>query len=156
MIPKLSRFGLLFVSNNTFPSRAQELRKRPQIYFRIQLEQEGLSKWDPVSDLLKNVSLSTLPSAKLRAIVDAASELYRLYRIENSEGSADSLVTPNLVESKDLGADDFLPIFIFCVMRAEMERPCALCKSSQLVCCPSSEMYLFLAQHFECSMYVRT
>ena len=27
------------------------------------------------------------------------------------------------------GADDFLPIFIFCVVKAEIERPCALCKA---------------------------
>jgi hypothetical protein len=31
-------------------------------------------------------------------------------------------------EGQMLGADDFLPIFIYSVVRAEMERPCALCK----------------------------
>ena len=61
--------------------------------------------------------MNTLPCAKLRAIVDAAREISRLYQHEHGE---DHL----------LGADDFLPIFIFCVVRAEMERPCALCKFS--------------------------
>jgi hypothetical protein len=58
--------------------------------------------------------MSTLPCAKLRAIVDAAREISRLHQQEHGK---DLL----------LGADDFLPIFIFCVVRAEMERPCALC-----------------------------
>jgi hypothetical protein len=31
-------------------------------------------------------------------------------------------------EGQMLGADDLLPIFIYSVVRAEMERPCALCK----------------------------
>jgi hypothetical protein len=59
--------------------------------------------------------MSTLPCLKLRAIVEAAREISRLYASEHGE-------------RKLLGADDFLPIFIFCVVRAEMERPCALCK----------------------------
>ena len=90
----------------------------------------ALSKWDSVSDLLKNVSRSTLPSSKLRAIVDAASELYRIQKVESRDASCH--VTANGLESKDLaGADDFLPIFIFCVMRADMDRPSALCKSTK-------------------------
>lgn len=59
--------------------------------------------------------MSTLPCAKLRAIVDAAREISLLHHQEQEE-------------DKPLGADDFLPIFIFCVVRADMERPCALCK----------------------------
>jgi Vacuolar sorting protein 9 (VPS9) domain len=59
--------------------------------------------------------MSTLPCVKLRAIVDAAREISRLHEREHGQASL-------------LGADDFLPIFIFCVVRAEMERPCALCK----------------------------
>ena len=92
----------------------------------------ALSKWDSVSDLLKNVSRSTLPSSKLRAIVDAAGELYRIQKSEAGDASCHA----NQLESKDLGADDFLPIFIFCVMRAEMERPSALCK----FCCGNKHL----------------
>ncbi len=59
--------------------------------------------------------MSTLPCVKLRAIVDAAREISRLH--ESEHGGQELL-----------GADEFLPIFIFCVVRAEMERPCALSK----------------------------
>ena len=33
-----------------------------------------------------------------------------------------------VTKTKALGADDFLPIFIFCFVQANIERPSALCK----------------------------
>lgn len=72
------------------------------------------------------VGRSTLPCAKLRAIVDAAKEIAFVYSQEQND-------QPNNADEngqkKTLGADDFLPIFIYSVVRANMERPCALCKS---------------------------
>lgn len=74
------------------------------------------SHWQSVARILKQgVGMSTLPCVKLRAIVDAAREISQLYEIEHNGHEL-------------LGADEFLPIFIFCVIRAEMERPCALSK----------------------------
>jgi hypothetical protein len=70
--------------------------------------------------LKRGVGMSTLPCVKLRAIVDAAREISHLYQHEHGE---------DLV-----GADDFLPIFIFCVIRADMERPCALCVLLRTLC----------------------
>ena len=82
--------------------------------FRI--EKVSPSHWQSVAQILKQgVGMSTLPSVKLRAIVDAAKEISHLHKQEHGEEAL-------------LGADEFLPIFIFCVVRAEMERPCALCK----------------------------
>ena len=80
------------------------------------MDKTSPSHWQSVATILKQgVGYSTLPCAKLRAIVDAAREISRLYK---EEQESDTL----------LGADDFLPIFIYSVVRAEMERPCALCK----------------------------
>ena len=56
--------------------------------------------------------MSTLPCVKLRAIVDAAQELSRHYE----------------------SADEFLPLFIYCVIQADLERPCALCVLLQTLC----------------------
>jgi hypothetical protein len=96
--------------------KIKELRKRPQGMFRIPQDKISPSHWQSVALILKRgVGMSTLPCAKLRAIVDAAREISRLHKQEHG---TDYL----------LGADDFLPIFIFCVVRADMERPCALCK----------------------------
>jgi len=47
--------------------------------------------------------------------LDAAREISQLYEREHGKQAL-------------LDANQFLPIFIFCVVRAEMERPCALCK----------------------------
>ena len=81
--------------------------------------------------LKKGVGMSTLPCVKLRAIVEAAREISRLYEREHGDGQI-------------LGADDFLPIFIFSVVRAEMERPCALCKFD---CCRRGELHDFFVSH---------
>ena len=73
------------------------------------------SHWKSVAQILKQGLMSTLPCVKLRAIVDAAREISHLHEREHDGQEL-------------LGADEFLPIFIFCVVRAEMERPCALSK----------------------------
>lgn len=110
----------------------QELRKRPQALFRIPTEKQSPSNWQSVSSILKEgVEKSTLPCAKLRAIVNAAKEIAHIHaddrvvtkysRNEPTDSKADQ-------SGSALGADDFLPIFIYCVVRAEVERPCALCK----------------------------
>jgi hypothetical protein len=110
--------------------KIKELRKRPQDFFRIPDSKMSPTQWSSVSSILKEgVGLSTLPCAKLRAIVEAAREISRLYSIEHD-------VSEHPVHSREshLGADDFLPIFIFCVIKAEMERPCALCVLLRTLC----------------------
>jgi hypothetical protein len=74
------------------------------------------------------VGRSTLPCIKLRAVVDAAKEISQL---ESEERSVfpDSTFFDGVVvtEVKALGADDFLPIFIFAFVRSKIERPYAVC-----------------------------
>ena len=101
-----------------FPSHLtlhrKELRKRPQRMFRM--DKINPSHWESVSRILKQgVGMSTLPCVKIRAIRDAAREISLLHKKEQGEKTS-------------LGADEFLPIFIFCVIQAEMDHPCALCK----------------------------
>jgi hypothetical protein len=100
--------------------KIKELRKRPQGMFRI--HKISPSHWQSVARILKQgVGMSTLPCVKLRAIVDAAREISQLHETEHNGHEL-------------LGADEFLPIFIFCVIRAEMERPCALSILLQTLC----------------------
>ncbi len=71
---------------------------------------------------------------KLRAIVDAAKEITKLDSEERSYVPEDSFFDGKVVtKTKALGADDFLPIFIFCFVRADIERPSALCESFDIV-----------------------
>ena len=123
--------------------KMQELRKRSQALFRIPPEKQSPSDWRTVSNILqRGVGRSTLPCAKLRAIVRAAKEISCLHGQEHDCQSPTNDTTDNRqnigddpTEKSTFGADDFLPIFIYCVVRADMERPCALCKYlSQIRC----------------------
>jgi len=125
--------------------KMQELQKRPQSYFKINPKHQSPTDWCSVSKILREgVGHSTLPCVKLRAIVDAAKEISRLYIEEHSqsqsqhESSGNHDKKPGTHDGREvLGADDFLPIFIFCIVRAEIERPSALCVLLQTLCHPS-------------------
>jgi hypothetical protein len=84
--------------------------------------------------LKEGVGLSTLPCAKLRAIVEAAREISRLYSSEHDVSEHPVHSGERAADYKHLGADDFLPIFIFCVIQAEMDRPCALVVLLRTLC----------------------
>jgi len=111
----------------------KELRKRPQSMYKIPASEQSPSEWRSVSTILNDgVGRSTLPCAKLRAIVDAAKEITYVYSQEHEKPSDKKTYQSNgdggTVQKSTLGADDFLPIFIYSVVRADMDRPCALCK----------------------------
>ena len=139
--------------------KMKELRRRPQSSFRIRPERISPSSWFSVSRILKEgVGMSTLPCAKLRAIVEAAREISRLYATEqrdsltiriSRDANDDDDDNSSTASSKDdgddehghhLGADDFLPIFIYCVVQADMERPCALCVLLRTLCDPINRL----------------
>ena len=95
------------------------LKEKSQSFFNIKLEHQSESGWQSVIDILtEGVGRSTLPCNKLKAIVDAGKEVGRLSEVEH----------PGAFSDTSIGADDFLPIFIFCIINAEIDRPCALCK----------------------------
>lgn len=117
--------------------KIKELRKRPQGFFRIPEAIMSPSHWSSVSIILKEgVGMSTLPCAKLRAIVEAAREISRLHSSEHDDVAKDAVQASaeRADNYKHLSADDFLPIFIFCVIQAEMDRPCALCVLLRTLC----------------------
>ena len=112
--------------------KMNELRRRPQSRMRIPPDKQSPSDWSSASRILsEGVGMSTLPCAKLRAIVDSATEISRLYMQERHSSTG---------SQKELGADDFLPIFIYCVVQAEMERPCALCVLLRTLCEPTNRI----------------
>jgi hypothetical protein len=112
--------------------KIKELRKRPQGFFRIPIDKTSPSHWSSVSTILKQgVRMSTLSCVKLRAmLVEAAREIEHddvaEHAVHSSAERAD--------DYKHLGADDFLPIFICCVIQAEMDRLCALCVLLRTLC----------------------
>lgn len=120
--------------------KIKELRRRSLRYFRIPAENVGETDWISVSHILtKRVGRSNLPCTKLRAIADAARELSRLYLLVH-EASYPRISCDASISASILGADDFLPIFIYCVVQAELERPCALCVLLRNLCDPICRM----------------
>ena len=123
--------------------KIKELRKRPQEFFRI-VKGEDRPDWSSVSRILnEGVGLSTLPCVKLHAIVDAAREIFRIFshlQPKHDEPSCRPQIQGDSSKETHLGADDFLPIFIYCVVQADMERPCALCVLLGTLCDPSNKL----------------
>ncbi|GAX14253.1 hypothetical protein FisN_1Hh448 [Fistulifera solaris] len=106
--------------------KMRELSRHSGKYFSM--GENTLHHWGPVAKILKEgVGLSSLPCIKLRAIVEAASEINRIFvRLKGCEDERHG----------HIGADEFLPVFIYCVVKAEMERPCALCVLLRTICDP--------------------
>lgn len=119
--------------------KINELRKRNQDRFRLPEAELHTESFASVQSILKEgVGQSTLPCVKLRAIVDAAREITRLVA---SHGRHSPLFqSVDLIQKFNLGADDFLPIFIFCVVKTELERPCALSVLLQTMCDPINKI----------------
>lgn len=107
--------------------KIKELRKRPQHFFRLP-SSRPTDEWMTVSNILKEgVGQSTLPCVKLRAIVDAAQEISKIFEKDRAAAKESAV-------GSHLGADQFLPIFIFCVVKAEIDRPSALCVLLRSLC----------------------
>jgi len=105
--------------------KIKELRKRSQNFFRLPSDR-STDEWMAASNILKKgVGQSTLPCVKLRAIVDAAQEISRIFARKRVAAECNG---------SSFGADQFLPIFIFCVVQAEIDRPCALCVLLRSLC----------------------
>lgn len=99
----------------------------------------SITQWDTVSRILsQGVGGSTLPCVKLRSIIQAAKEIVRLRTWEESLRKKEIITEVSNAypgqPSCSLGADEFLPIFIFSVVRAELERPFALCALLKSLC----------------------
>ncbi len=112
LISRLLVFGWRY-DDKEIHFKMQILKEKSQSFFKIENKHQSPSQWQSVVNILtRGVGQSTLPCNKLCAVVDAGKEVARLSKIES--------------DGDPLGADDFLPIFIYCVVRAEIERPCAL------------------------------
>lgn len=88
--------------------KCQSARSRPQSFFGIPLNHISPSSWESAIYQLSNIGSYTLPCDKLDALLAAAKEIPALYVAEHPGTSV------------HLGADDFLPIFIYVLVNAEI------------------------------------
>jgi len=108
--------------------KIQVLKQHPQSYF-IPKDYESPSEWKVVSQIMTiGLARQSLPCIKLNSLVNAGLSIPRLFEIEHH----------SLKES--FSADVMLPIFIYAVVHADIDRPHALCALLRNICDPSTEI----------------
>jgi len=98
----------------------RKLRNEDQTFFKIPVENQRSCEWKSACEILRVGAKKTLPCEKLAAIVDCAEEITKLHGLAE--------------EVSQLTADDLVPIFIFVVVRSDVERPLSLISLLQNVC----------------------
>lgn len=109
-------------------NKMKQLLLQPQSYFGIILKNISPSSWEKVVFMLKDIRSHTLPHDRLHALVAAAKEIPDLFIAEH-QGT-----------DKPLGADEFLPIFIYILVRAEIPELLALNEELQALCDPDKRL----------------
>merc|ERR1711871_1433389 len=92
---------------NALKTKMSLAKSNPQTFYGIPVHQISPSSWESATYHLSNIDSFTLPCDKLDALLAAAKEIPNLYLQEH----------PGTTEH--LGADDFLPIFIYVLMNSK-------------------------------------
>ena len=158
------RSALSMVLVNAFRIEDLEVKKKmdalsskSQAFFNIPEKYRSPTGWASARDILRDgMGKSTLPSEKLDAVLQCAGEIVRLFREEHAPpsssssssqqqqqprsssseggGSWDSAASSDDEQGPRLGADDFLPIFIYCVVNSSLTKPFSLVALLNGVC----------------------
>jgi hypothetical protein len=104
----------------------------PQSFFDIPEMYDSPSRWSAAALEMSGIASATMPTDKLAALLRAAKVIYGTFkaermliveaiRKENSKrGKTKKKIKP---PPNDLGADEFLPIFIFVTVHAQLDHP---------------------------------
>ncbi|CBJ25693.1 conserved unknown protein [Ectocarpus siliculosus] len=107
----------------------EEARGKPQTYHGVPTSNISPSGWSSSMRLLQTVGLFTLPCDKLDALMAVAHDIPALHRVEHPGDNASSL-----------GADDFLPIFIYVLVNSRVENLAAQSVILETLCDPKKMM----------------
>jgi hypothetical protein len=135
-VPCSSRLRLVLdrsfsVNEGALRRNILKITHQPQSFFGIPVNQISPSSWDEVVFLLRDIRSKTLPHDRLEALLLTAKEI-PLQFIREHPSTEDNTVT--------LGADDFLPIFIYILARAQIPNLLALNEELQALCDPDKRM----------------
>ncbi|KAJ1450213.1 hypothetical protein M885DRAFT_533030 [Pelagophyceae sp. CCMP2097] len=103
-------------------------RQMPQTACGIPLHHISPSSWESAIYQLGNIGSYTLPCDKLDALLSAAREIPTLYLVEHPG------------TDRHLGADDFLPIFIYVLIHANIEGLASLQRVLCTLCDPDKRL----------------
>lgn len=104
------------------------LQHQPQSFYGVPIHGISPSSWDEIVYLLKDLRARTLPHDRLDALLLAAKEIPLLFMREHPGAAA------------PLGADEFLPIFIYVLVRAQIPHMLALNEELQALCDPDKRL----------------
>lgn len=91
------------------------LKHKPQSFFGIAVEHMSPSSWEPAVSAFSRVSsVYSIPVDKLDALVVAAKLIPELHEKEHPRTSGGE------GKQNSLGADDMLPIFIYCIVMSDI------------------------------------
>ena len=112
-------------------SNILKITHQPQSFFGIPVSQISPSGWEAVVVLMRDIRSRTLPHDRLEALLLTAKEIPLHFQREHASSVEDNVT---------LGADDFLPIFIYIIARAQIPDMLALSEELQALCDPDKRM----------------
>jgi hypothetical protein len=105
-----------------------KLEGLPQSFFEIPIGCESPSRWSAATLEMAGVSSAVMPTDKLAALLRAAKVIYGTHAAEKEarkkalrKSTPKGTKVPKMAD--ELGADEFLPIFIFVTVNAELSSP---------------------------------
>ena len=129
---------LRIILSRSFASSELALRRnilkithQPQSFFGIPVKHISPTSWDAVVVLMRDIRSRTLPHDRLEALLLTAKEIPIHFMREHSSSVDDNT---------SLGADDFLPIFIYVIAKAQVPDLLALSEELQALCDPDKRM----------------
>jgi hypothetical protein len=108
--------------------KLKELVYQPQMFFGVALQYISPSCWDAAVFRLRQIRSKTLPHDRLGILTEVCKMIPQLFIQEHPEAT------------NPLGADDFLPIFIYVLVRAQIPKLLSLCEELQAFCDPDQRM----------------
>ena len=111
-----------------------QIAHKPQSFFGIPLQQTSPTNWDAIVFQMREIRSKSLPHDRLEALLLTAKEIPLLFSKEHPVNPKDRN------NSVTLGADDFLPIFIYILARAQIPNLFALTEELQAMCDPDKRM----------------
>lgn len=127
LYPILIHF-LFFLVPQKVDKMAHKLEGLPQSFFEIPKGCESPSRWSAAALEMAGISSAVMPTDKLAALLRAAKVIYGTFAAEKElrvkllkKRTPKGEKLPKIAD--ELGADEFLPIFIFVTVHAELESP---------------------------------
>lgn len=101
---------------------------KPQSFFGIPKKHVSENNWNKPVNILREIRHKMLVCDKIEILLDCAKAIPTCFKIEHPDAE------------KPLGADEFLPIFIYVLVRANLPNLLLLIEELQILCDPDKKL----------------